>query len=93
MIRGMVELGPGSSWKVAASERALADRLELTASFAQYHTDFNGNDSETYFDVIYRPRGRLAGLSLRNRLEIGNGRVNPGHGHFLYNRVMLAYAF
>jgi outer membrane porin, OprD family len=93
MIRGMVELGPGSSWKVTASERTLGQRLELTASFAQYHTDFNGNDSETYFDAIYRPRGWLQGLSLRNRLEIGNGHVNPGHHHFLYNRVMLAYAF
>jgi hypothetical protein len=93
MIRGMVELGPGSSWKVTASDRALGERLELTASFAQYRTDFNGNDSETYFDVIYRPGGRLKGLSLRNRLEIGNGHVNPGHRHFLYNRVMLAYAF
>ncbi|MHB8813519.1 MAG: OprD family outer membrane porin [Steroidobacteraceae bacterium] len=93
MIRGMVELGPGSSWKVTASERTLGKRLELTASFAEYHTDFNGNDSETYFDVIYLPRGWLKGLSLRNRLEIGNGRVNPGRSHFLYNRVMLAYAF
>jgi hypothetical protein len=93
MIRGMVELGPGSSWKVTASGHAFGKRLELAASFAQYHTDFNGNDSETYFDVIYRPGGWLEGLSLRNRLEIGNGRVNPGRSHFLYNRVMLAYAF
>jgi hypothetical protein len=93
MIRGMVELGPGSSWKLTASETALQKRLELTASFAEYHTDYNGNDSETYFDVIYKLRGWLKGLSLRNRLEIGNGRVNPGRSHFLYNRVMLAYAF
>ncbi|HET9107029.1 MAG TPA: OprD family outer membrane porin [Steroidobacteraceae bacterium] len=93
MIRGMVELGPGSSWKLTASETALQKRLELTASFAEYHTYYNGNDSETYFDVIYELRGRLKGLSLRNRLEIGNGRVNPGRSHFLYNRVMLAYAF
>lgn len=80
MIRGMVELGPRSSRKV-------------TASFAEYHTDFNGDDSDTYFDVIYLPQDWLKGLSVRNRLEIGNGRDNPGRSHFLYNRIMLTYAF
>lgn len=93
MIRGMVELGPGSSWKVSASEQAFRNELTLTASYAEYHTDFNGNDSETYFDVIYLPPGWLKGLSLRNRVEIGNGRVNPGKRHFLYNRLMVAYSF
>jgi hypothetical protein len=93
MIRGMVELGPGSAWKIAATEQALRNELTLTASFAEYRTDFNGNDSETYLDVIYLPPGWLKGLSLRNRLEIGNGRVNPGKRHFVYNRLMVAYAF
>jgi outer membrane porin, OprD family len=93
MIRGMVELGPGSAWKLAASEQAFGKQLTLTASFAEYHTDFNGNDSEAYFDVIYLPPGRFAGLSLRNRLEVGNGPVNPGKRHFLYNRLMVAYSF
>ena len=93
MIRGLVELGPGSSWKITAAGRAIGDRLEFTASFAEYRTDYSGNDSETYFDLIYLPRGWLKGLSLRNRVEVGNGRVNPGHRHFLYNRVMVAYSF
>jgi len=93
MIRGMVELGPGSSWKVAASEQAFGKELTVTASFAEYRTDFSGNDSETYFDVIYLPPGWLQGLSLRNRLEVGNGRVNPGKRHFVYNRLMVAYSF
>jgi hypothetical protein len=93
MIRGLVELGPGSSWKFTASKTALHKRLALTASFATYHTTFNGNVSETYFDVIYKPPGWIKGLSLRNRLEISNGHVNPGGGYFIYNRVMLAYAF
>src|SRR6185437_14867839 len=90
MIRGMVELGPGSSWKVTASEQAFQNELTLTASFAEYHTDFNGNDSETYFDAIYLPPSWLKGLSLRNRVEIANGRVNPGKRHFVYNRLMVA---
>jgi hypothetical protein len=93
MIRGMVELGPGSSWKVTATEQAFQKELTLTASFAEYHTNFNGNDSETYFDVIYLPPGWLKGLSLRNRVEVANGRVNPGKRHFVYNRVMVAYSF
>lgn len=93
MIRGMVELGPGNAWKVAASEQAFDKELTLTASFAEYHTDFNGNDSEAYFDTIYLPPGWLKGLSLRNRLEVANGRVNPGKRHFLYNRLMVAYSF
>lgn len=93
MIRGMVELGPGNAWKVAASEQAFDRELTLTASFAEYHTDFNGNDSEAYFDAIYLPPGWVKGLSLRNRLEVGNGRVNPGRRHFLYNRLMVAYSF
>lgn len=93
MIHGMVELGPGSAWKAAASEQAFGNELTLMASFAEYHTDFNGNDSEAYFDVIYLAPGWLKGLSLRDRLEIGNGRVNPGKRHFVYNRLMVAYSF
>lgn len=93
MIRGMVELGPGTAWKVAASEQPFGNELTLTASFAEYHTDFNGNDSETYFDAIYLPPGWLKGLSLRNRVEVANGRVNPGKRHFVYNRLMVAYSF
>ncbi len=93
MIRGMVELGPGSSWKVSASEQVFQNELTLTASFAEYRTDFNGKDSETYFDAIYLPPGWLKGLSLRNRLEIANGRVNPGRRHFIYNRLMVTYSF
>jgi hypothetical protein len=93
MIRGLVELGPGSAWKVMGSERAFHGELSLTASFAEYRTEFIGDDSETYLDVIYLPPGWLKGLSLRNRLEIGNGPVNPGKRHFIYERVMVAYSF
>ena len=93
MIRGLVELGPGSAWKLTASKAALQRRLELTLSFAEYRADYNGNDTETYFDVIYKPQGWVKGLSLRDRVEYSSGRANPGAGYFVYNRVMLAYAF
>jgi hypothetical protein len=93
MIRSLVELGPGSAWKLTASKSALQKRLEFTTSFAEYHSNYKGNDTETYFDVIYKPRGWIQGLSLCDRVEYSDGRVNPGGGYFLYNCVMLAYAF
>lgn len=93
MIRGLVELGPGSAWKLMATADALGKKLQLMASLARYRTAFNGNDTEIYFDVIYLPDGWFRGLSLRNRLEIGNGPVNPGRRYFLYNRVQLVYSF
>ena len=93
MIRGMVELGPGHAWKVRATETALGKRVRLSASYAAYRTAFEGRDSEIYFGVIYRPRGWVKGLTLRNRLGISNGPANPGRGRFLYNRMMVTYVF
>ena len=93
MIRGLVELGAGSAWKLTGSVHAWDDRLQLIASFARYRTAFNGNDTETYFDAIYQPRSWWKGLSLRNRFEIANGRVNPGHQHFIYDRMQIDYRF
>lgn len=93
MIRGLVELGPGTAWKIKATEEAFDKRLKLALSFARYRTYYSGNDNETYFDVTYAPHGRLKGLSLRDRLEIGNGNVNPGKRIFIYNRVQVVYKF
>ncbi len=93
MSRGLVELGPGSAWRLAASTFALSHRLQFIAAIAQYRTLFNGNDALVYFDAIYLPQMGLKGLTLRDRLEIGNGRVNPGHRQFLYDRVQLTYRF
>jgi hypothetical protein len=93
MVRGLVELGPGSAWRAKASWSKFANQLELVTAFARYRTDFSGNDTQTYFDVKYSFRGFLKGLSIRDRIEIGKGRVNPGGQAFVYNRVQLAYAF
>lgn len=93
MIRGLVELGPGVAWKVKATTSAMHKKIQLILSFARYRTDFSGNDNETYLDVTYAPGGRYRGLSLRDRLEVGNGNVNPGKRLFIYNRVQLVYAF
>ena len=93
MIRGLVELGPGHAWKVRATDAALGRRLLLSASIAEYHADFQGHNTQLYFGIIYRLRGWLNGLSLRNRLGISHGRADPGGGRFIYNRVMITYAF
>ncbi len=93
MIRGLVELGPGRAWKVRGTEALLEKRLLLSASFAEYRTDFEGVDTELYFGVIYKPQGWVKGLTLRNRLGISHGNANPGAGRFIYNRVMISYAF
>ncbi len=93
MIRGMVELGPGHAWKVRVATAALAHRLLLAASYAAYRTDFQGRDTELYVDVIFRSRGVVKGLTLRERLGISQGEANPGRGRFIYNRVMVTYAF
>ena len=93
MIRGLVELGPGTAWKLTGSLFVWDKRVQLITSFAQYRTAFNGNDTETYVDAIYQPQSWWKGLSLRNRVEIANGRVNPGHRHFLYDRMQIDYRF
>ena len=93
MIRGMVELGPGHAWKVRATEAAFGKRLLLSASYAEYRSDFEGHNNELYFGIIYKPRGWIRGLTLRNRLGISHGAANPGKGGFVYNRVMISYAF
>ena len=93
MIRGLVELGPGEAWKLSGSWLTWGKRLQLITSFARYRTAFNGTDTETYLDAIYQPQSWWMGLSLRNRFEIANGRVNPGHQHFIYDRMQIDYRF
>ncbi|MCL5980427.1 MAG: hypothetical protein M1488_07100, partial [Gammaproteobacteria bacterium] len=62
-------------------------------AFARYHTYYSGNSNDTYLDVTYFPPGMVKGLSIRDRMEVSNGAVNPGGRFFVYNRVMLAYRF
>jgi hypothetical protein len=74
------------------------------AAFAQYHTYYNGVSNDAYVDLTYFVPGRFKGLSIRDRVEVANGLnaynglqpngagFNKGHS-FIYNRVMLTYAF
>lgn len=104
MIRGLVELGPGSGWKVKWTQNLFDKRFLLMAAFAQYHTYYNGTSNDTYVDLTYFAPGMFKGLSIRDRVEVANGLnayngfqgngagFNKGHS-FIYNRVMLTYAF
>ncbi|MEB8536893.1 hypothetical protein OW565_11945, partial [Acidithiobacillus ferriphilus] len=104
MIRGLVELGPGSGWKVKWTQNLFDKRFLLMAALAQYHTYYNGTSDDTYVDLTYFAPGKFKGLSIRDRVEVANGLdaynglqgngigFNRGHS-FIYNRVMLTYAF
>lgn len=93
MIRGLVELGPGHAWKIKAAYWLFHRQVRMIAAFARYHTYYNGDSNDTYLDVTYFPPDMWKGLSIRDRVEVSNGAVDPGGHSFVYNRVMLAYAF
>lgn len=95
MIRGLVEQGPGHAWKTKLSYSLFDDRLLLMAAYAKYTTALRGDSHDVYFDVTYKLDGVLKGLSLRDRWERSTGGtgLNPGNQPFVYNRLMIAYAF
>jgi hypothetical protein len=96
MIRGLVEAGPGRAWKGKFTYDLFDKKLELTAAYAKYLTDFRGDSHDLYFDAIYHLDGFLRGLTLRDRWELSNGGVdnlNPSNKTFVYNRLMIDYKF
>ncbi len=96
MIRGLVETGPGRAWKGKFTYDLFDKKLELTAAYAKYITDFRGRSHDLYFDVIYHLDGYLRGLTLRDRWELSNGGIdnlNPTNNTFVYNRLMIDYKF
>jgi len=101
MIRGLVELGPGHGWKVKLTQNLFNKQVLLMVAFARYNTYLNGNSNDAYVDLTYFPQGMFKGLSIRDRVEVaagGNMAFNNGAGgnigqSFIYNRVMLSYAF
>jgi hypothetical protein len=96
MIRGLVEAGPGRAWKGKFTYDLFDKKLQLTAAYAKYLTDFRGRSHDLYFDAIYHLDGYLRGLTLRDRWELSNGGIgnlNPSNKTFVYNRVMIDYKF
>ncbi|BBP03125.1 hypothetical protein TPL01_25630 [Sulfuriferula plumbiphila] len=95
MIRGLVEQGPGNAIKIGYATSFLDKKVLLAAAYARYRTTYFGNSQDTYLDLTYLPKGRLKGLSVRDRVEVSNGGsgLNPGNKSFVYNRVMVQYSF
>ena len=93
MIRGLVELGAGNAVKIKGTYKLLDDHLRLIAAWARYNTHFKGNSTNTYGDVTYFFGGAYKGLSLRDRIEVSNGKLANGSDKFVYNRVMAEYDF
>nr|WP_049759398.1 OprD family outer membrane porin [Acidithiobacillus ferrooxidans] len=104
MIRGLADnLGPGHGYKIKVAQHLdlMGQKFLAIAAFAHFTTYYNGSSSYPYFDLTYFPGGAFKGLSIRDRVELatgtsaqfGNGAgFNKGHS-FIYNRVMLTYAF
>lgn len=98
MTQGAVEQkAAGDSWKVRAVWWGLGHSVRAIASYARYHVNQfahpaqTGGPWEVDADVTYFPAGRFKGLSLRDRLGVFTyaGAPRP----FVYNRVMVQYAF
>ncbi len=95
MIAGLVEKGPGSSVRLALTDRPPGGTTRIIVSWARYFTAPHLADtSETDLDVTWWPRAEAGRLSLRNRLGILSGLTPPSPlGVFLYERLMLALRF
>lgn len=91
MIRGLVEMGPGSGWKIGVAQHLLGNQFLFQTAYAQYHLQNAGYANDIYGDLTYFPQGFLKGLSIRDRVEVAHGDLSTGY--FIYNRVMLTYDF
>ena len=105
MIRGMVDMAAaGSAYKVNLTQHFWDRRFRLTVAYASYNLQGNQNGSadDEYVDLAYSPQGYFKGLTLRNRFEVAHGHALGGgttagvanrQQYFIYNRVMVTYAF
>jgi hypothetical protein len=91
MIAGLVEKGAGDAIKASGSLFLLDKKLTLTGSYAKYFVPNNNNTQEINGDVKYSFDGKLKGFSVRDRVGVLYNDVRLGR--FIYNRVMLEYAF
>ena len=98
MIRGLVDMAAaGNGYKVGWTQHFWDKRFRLTLAYASYNLQGNvgGSADDEYVDLAYSPQGLLKGFSIRDRMEIAHGAA-LGRGrrqYFLYNRLMVTYAF
>ncbi|MEY2340874.1 OprD family outer membrane porin [Acidithiobacillus sp. IBUN Pt1247-S3] len=92
MTNNLLAFGPGHAWRLGASYRAWKKQIRFLAGYARFDTNYEGKTNGVYLDLTYFPM-QVKGLSIRDRVAIDNGlAAYEGHS-YIYNRVMLQYAF
>jgi len=77
--------------KISLSQHLFNNRFLFQTSYAQYQLQSAGYANDIYGNLTYFPKGFLKGLSIRDRVGVAHGDLPTGY--FIYNRVMLTYAF
>ena len=88
----LLAYGPGGATELAYSRSFLDHQLKLKVAALKFHTTYSGNPHAVYLDATYALRGKLKGLSIRERLSISNGASSAAYRSLVYNRLMLQYS-
>lgn len=89
----LLAYGPGEATELAYSRRFLDHQLKLKVAALKFRTTYSGNPHAVYLDATYALRGKLKGLSIRERLLISNGASSAAYRSLVYNRLMLQCRF
>ncbi|MGC9239834.1 MAG: OprD family outer membrane porin, partial [Acidithiobacillus sp.] len=92
MTDNLLAFGPGHAWRLGADLQAWQKQIRFLAGYAHFNTNYEGRTNGVYLDLTYFPR-QVRGLSIRDRVAIDNGLAAYAGHSFIYNRLMLQYAF
>jgi len=88
----LLAFGPGHAWRVAASYRLCQRQIILMVGYVHFNTNYEGKTHGVYLDMTYVPKV-LKGFTVRDQVAIDNGLQAYAGRSFIYNRMMLQYAF
>ena len=92
MTDNLLAFGPGHVWRLGAAYTVWHKQIRFISGYSHFDTYYSGKTNGVYFDLTYAPEA-LKGLSIRDRVAINNGLASY-YGHsYIYNRLMLQYAF
>ncbi|OCX74577.1 hypothetical protein [Acidithiobacillus thiooxidans] len=92
MTNNLLSFGPGHAWRLGATYWAWQKQIRFIAGYSRFDTNYDGKTNGVYLDLTYFPK-MLKGLSIRDRVAIDNGLKAYDGSSFIYNRLMLQYAF
>lgn len=92
MTNNLLAFGPGHAWRLGAALDAWQKQIRFLAGFAHFNTNYERKTDGVYLDLTYFPI-QVKGLSIRDRVAIDNGLAAYDGHSYIYNRVMLQYAF